>query len=534
MTKKASMGSHQLYHPVTGERILIPKPTNNPNDPLNWSNGQRKLICWVAIVSVFVGNYLCAGPSVAMLDLAAQFPTNVNGEFDMVASINKVAYAFSAFALMQGASNFFWVPLMTKYGRRPVFLMTYLIYLATSIWTPLAKGYGSFMASRILGGFFSGVNETIGPMIITDVCFLHERAFFIAVYNLCLNMGVALGIIISGFITYYKGDWKYIYYLGIALIGSLWICILFVVPETIYRRDREPSTETIVQEQFEDKVVSVHKELVMDNSELEASMIIPQKETYWQTMRVIPRHSYTEESLWDIFIRPIGLICLPPVLWSTMVFTGTISFVVAVSSNYSTAFSAAYGFNTWQCGLVWLGAIVGSLIATVVAGPIFEKTTDYFTNRNNGIREPEHRIPSIVLALIACPVGLLMYGFGIEKKLHWMVPIVGYGIMSFGVVQGTTVSFVYTIDSYRPIAGEVEVTQLGFKGLFGFLLSFYTNPWITSQGYALAFGEMAILASVLIASGIPLYWYGARIRMSSLNWKVMRFLKWSADREMGE
>lgn len=30
--------------------------------------------------------------------------------------------------------------------------------------------------------------------------------------------------------------------------------------------------------------------------------------------------------------------------------------------------------------------------------------------------------------------------------------------------MGVNVSFVYTLDSYRPIGGEVMVTQLGFKG----------------------------------------------------------------------
>lgn len=531
---KLQLGSHQLFNPVTGQRILVPKPTSDPNDPLNWNRHYRTIICWIAIVSVFVGNFLCAGPSVAMVELATQFPVNKNGVFDLSASISRMAYAFTTYSLMQGAGNFFWVPLMTKYGRRPVFLISYLLYFAMAIWTPFSKNYGSFMAARILGGFFSGVNETIGPVIIADVCFLHERAFYIALYNLCLNAGVAGGIIISGFITYYKHDWRYIYYIGIALIGSLWLAVLLVVPETFYSRPREPSTETLVQEQFEDKAAVTHKECLDEASESKGSDIIPAKRSYWQDLRLWPEKLYTEESLWTIFIRPIGLICLPPVLWSTLVFTGTISFVVAVSSNYATAFANTYNFNTWQCGLVWVGAIVGSLIATVVGGPIFEWTTDWFTNRNNGIREPEHRIPSIVLSLIACPVGLILYGVGIDKKMHWIVPIVGYGLMSFGVVQGTTVSFVYTIDSYRPIAGEVEVTQLGFKGLFGFLLSFYTNPWISQEGYTLAFGEMAILAGVLIGSGIPLYWYGAKIRRDSLNWRVMKFLQWTEDREMGE
>jgi hypothetical protein len=35
--------------------------------------------------------------------------------------------------------------------------------------------------------------------------------------------------------------------------------------------------------------------------------------------------------------------------------------------------------------------------------------------------------------------------------------------VNFSIVQGTNVTLVYTIDSYRPVAGEITVAQLGFK-----------------------------------------------------------------------
>lgn len=38
--------------------------------------------------------------------------------------------------------------------------------------------------------------------------------------------------------------------------------------------------------------------------------------------------------------------------------------------------------------------------------------------------------------------------------------------VSFSITQGTNVSFVYCIDSFRPVAGEVAVTQLAFKCMY--------------------------------------------------------------------
>ncbi len=43
----------------------------------------------------------------------------------------------------------------------------------------------------------------------------------------------------------------------------------------------------------------------------------------------------------------------------------------------------------------------------------------------------------------------------------------------------------------------------------------------------------AINGSVLLMA-IPLYFYGKRIRHSSLEWRALRFVQWNEDREVGE
>lgn len=92
----------------------------------------------------------------------------------------------------------------------------------------------------------------------------------------------------------------------------------------------------------------------------------------------------------------------------------------------------------------------------------------------------------------------------------------------------------YTIDSYRPIAGEIVVTQLAFKSAFGFLLSFYTNPWVDADGYNVAYGEMAAICGGVLICWIPFFFWGKKIREKTLNWRVMSWVRWDDDREVGE
>jgi len=86
-----------------------------------------------------------------------------------------------------------------------------------------------------------------------------------------------------------------------------------------------------------------------------------------------------------------------------------------------------YGFAAWQSGLCFIAGLLFTLCGIYGGGVFSDWVADYFTKRNGGIREPEMRLPALMLGLIASPVGLLLYGFGIEHKLHWIVPTLGLG-----------------------------------------------------------------------------------------------------------
>ena len=84
------------------------------------------------------------------------------------------------------------------------------------------------------------------------------------------------------------------------------------------------------------------------------------------------------------------------------------------------------------------------------------------------------------------------------------------------------------------MAGEVTLTVMGFKSLFGFLLSFYTNPWIDRSGYRNAYGTMAGVAAAVLVLWVPLYVWGKRVRHVTWSWPIIAPARWADDREVGE
>jgi len=167
----------------------------------------------------------------------------------------------------------------------------------------------------------------------------------------------------------------------------------------------------------------------------------------------------------------------------------------------------------------------------------------------------------MVVSLFTGPLSCLLYGFGFGKGLHWIVPTIGIGLVNFTVVQSNNIGLVYIIDSYRPIAGEVIITQSVFKGMFlffsltpltslhfalltlpatqpaifGFLLSFYVDSWIRKDGYVTVFSLFAGVSAAVFLSTAIFYVWGVQLRHISWRWRwVRQLVHWHADREVGE
>lgn len=77
---------------------------------------------------------------------------------------------------MLGAGGVIVVALSAYFGRLPILFWFLVIATATAAWCAGATKFESFMAARILNGFFSTVAQGGGLMFIQDLFFFHERA----------------------------------------------------------------------------------------------------------------------------------------------------------------------------------------------------------------------------------------------------------------------------------------------------------------------------------------------------------------------
>ena len=137
--------------------------------------------------------------------------------------------------LFMGIGNLISMPLSVSIGRRPVFLISLVILVASGIWCALAQGLGSHIAGRDIFSLAAGQSEALAPMIIQEIHFLHERGERLAWFIVVQTVGTA-GMFIAT--TYLVPAWGIRWWYGIITIvnGVVLILSFFFIVETKFDR----------------------------------------------------------------------------------------------------------------------------------------------------------------------------------------------------------------------------------------------------------------------------------------------------------
>lgn len=94
--------------------------------------------------------------------------------------------------------------------------------------------------------------------------------------------------------------------------------------------------------------------------------------------------------------------------------SGTIGVLVAFTSNFAPAFEAAYDFKPWQSGLCFVAVLIGVFVGIFIGGHFSNWIADGQTHRTGGVREPEMRLPAILVSIVTTPLARVLYGIGIQ------------------------------------------------------------------------------------------------------------------------
>ncbi|EMD63418.1 hypothetical protein COCSADRAFT_143386 [Bipolaris sorokiniana ND90Pr] len=455
-----------------GTLDLDPLPTMGAADPYNWPQ-------WKAIMNVlFVAFHamMCAFPASAII------PAYEEISQDLGVSIQKASYLTSLQIAILGGGPLFWRPLSTRYGRRPIFIVSLVGSLVFNIGCAKSQTYAAMATCRAFQSFFICPPNAIGSAVVVETFFRKERAKFMGIWTVMITLGIPLAPLIFGFVTYNAG-YRWIYWILAIINGVQLILYSLFGPETRFMRH--------------------------DKAQHAQSDLAAYKKMYLKFRRIDP----TPMSLYE-FISPLRLFAYPCIVIPACAYAMVFLFAsVLTTVEIPQLFMEKFHLNAQQLGLQFLGTIVGTALGEQIGGHSSDRWMRWRARKTAPLRPaPEFRLWLSYIGILLTICGITVFLVRIEQAapLQWNVtPIVGAGIAAAGNQIVTTVLMTYAVDCYPEEAGSIGVFITFVRQIWGFLGPFWFPDMFDKVGIADSAGvAAALLVGASLVPVVVTHWKG--------------------------
>ncbi|KAL8975166.1 MAG: hypothetical protein Q9197_000623 [Variospora fuerteventurae] len=502
--------------------LLVPQPSDDPNDPLNWPRWKRDIILVILSTVSVIASTLSPLLAANTVTLSLYF----RRDFTQTALLT--GYHLCAV----GAAGFIFVASARIWGKRHLYLLGTILIIVSSAWGgAVGTNFTSLLWARVVQGVGLAPFEALVNASVGDLYYLHERGTRMALSNLALFGGAFFTPVLVGKITHTIG-WEWSFYLVAIFAGALLPLIFFFVPETAFDRPINPYVEALEngtsnRPMEEDQHFPTTTNLISEKSRPDpsnptsfekhdydtktdttppSSTLPPPKVTFAQSLLPFNGRK-SNANFFKLALRPFPLFFHPAVLWACLIQGTLIGWTVMIGVVLAAIFlGPPLWFSEVETGYMYTGPFVGAVIGFIISGLLADWSTKFMIRRNKGVYEPEFRIVLVAAQLVFGCVGL--YGFGITAqdvgRYGWFVPDMFFAFEVAGMVMGAVSSALYIVDAHREIAVEAFTCLLVFKNIFSFGLTWGAYNWLIAAGIVRTFYIIASIQVAICLLSIPM------------------------------
>ncbi|RGP60848.1 hypothetical protein FLONG3_10700 [Fusarium longipes] len=386
-------------------------PEKDPFE-VGWENGDNDPWCprkfegfrkWL-IVSIVSSASLCV---TAASSIYTSTYEQMEAEFGNSREISILG--LSTFVLGIGLGPMLLGPMSEFYGRRPIYIVSWSMYVIWIIPQAVAQNIETVIVSRFLDGFSGSAFLAVSGGTVGDLFTAKEIQAPMLMFSIAPFVGPSIGPLIGGFINH-NVDWRWTHWTLLIWAGVLWMAIVFLVPETYHP-------------------------IVLRNKARQA-----RKETGDSRWKA-PTEKAEKSAISAIgtsLLRPFQLLVFEPMCLNLCIFTAILLGILYLFFGaFPIVFGNIYGFNLWRVGLSFLGILVG-MVAAAGLDPVWHRIRSNLIRKLNsetGIQDssqPEFRLPPAIVGAVIVPIGIFMFGWSCYPWVHWIVPIIGSAIFGTG------------------------------------------------------------------------------------------------------
>ncbi|KAI5784906.1 major facilitator superfamily domain-containing protein [Pyronema domesticum] len=521
-TAEADRLDPRIKYDTTGKKpvVLIPQPSDDPNDPLNWSLFKRDVIttvlCIVSIMAATLGPLLAAN-TVALA-------------FFWQRTFTDIALLTGYHLLGVGVAGFIFVPSARVWGKRHLYILGTVLLIASSIWGGAAKSYKSLLWARIIQGVAITPFEALVNASIGDLYPVHMRGKRMAFTNFALFGGAFFTPVIVGKMTR-DMSWRWPFYFVGIFSAIMLPFVFFLVPETAYRRRINTdlaSTEDILLQDLPSARGSEDPVVVPRDGEADKGMdgkaTVPAPVSFAKSLALFNGRK-TDENLFKLLLRPIPLLFHPAIFWGMLTQGTLIGWTVMIGVVLGIVFMGPpLWFNEVKTGYMYTGAFIGAALGFILSGLLSDFSAKWMAKRNKGVYEPEFRLILVIPQTIIGAIGLFGFGFTSANIAEYgqYLPTFFFGMEVMGMVLGATASALYLVDAHRDLSVESFTCLLLFKNFFSFAMTWYAVNWIAAAGVWEVFKWIGIVQILVGLLSVPMYVFGKRNRSLMHRYEILK------------
>lgn len=530
---QAASGTVNLLHRYGNnnkdEIVLIPAPTADPQDPLNLPLWQR--VAAMVMLQMFASFGQSAVSSFsAILDFLEKEYMESEGKSEQdILNLSVMP------TLTQGLANLALGPLALAIGRRPVYLAANIILLLAMILAANNHTYEQHLAYRLLMGCSVGVGQTLVPLMISELFFVHSRGTILA-WSGAVNS--LMGLVWGTFVPKVVGSigWRNLYYVESGLCGTAFLFGIFLMPETKYGRPveafnglgfgRSASTESSPDDDKSKEGETQHVEgdatprlvQITALTRPEVDNVNYKPRTWLSDLRPFQR-SPEWRLYYETFYHAVQLLLFPNILLLCGLNFWFLTMTIVHSATYPRVLIGGWGWNPADVGYIQAGAILDMALTVPLVGYLSDWLIKYFAKRRRGVHEPEVRLLTFIIPCLLGVIGMCMHGYhqAYPKQMHWFVQVYLFGILNFCFSACAVGTQIYVIDALPLRSGPAIIIVNTFRGALAFAFMGSFMKTIMSLGGPLkAWCTFGGIGAAFLAVVVSMFFWGKKVRLFTL------------------
>ncbi|KAI1076433.1 major facilitator superfamily transporter [Whalleya microplaca] len=462
-----------------GGKTIIHWDLNDKENPYNWPKWRKNLILITTMMTVTNSTMGSALPSMAIPYMTKEWGVTSRPQMVLPISTFLIGYVFGPIV---------WGPLSEHIGRRDLFLMTFMMFMAWTLGCALAPNWPAFLIFRFLVGTFASAPIAVVTGILADI--FNDpvtRGKAMAWFMATTVFGPLLAPIISGFCSTSIG-WRWSFWIGLMFAGLSFILMIFL-PET-------------------------YAPVLLSRRAAKIRKADPNSNIYSAT-ELEPRDF--KQLVTRVLTRPIRMILTELIVAATCLYLALVYAIFYMSFQaFPIIFQQVYGLSPGVTGLCYLPIGAGALLSL----PIFFTYDHVLLNAKArgatwAMSEECRRVPLATIGGPLFAISLFWLGWSAQSNVSFIVPMLAGIPFGGGFMLIFMALLNYITDAYEIFAASANAAASSCRSTFAVVLPLATTPMFTRLGISGACSLLGGLSFCMCVIPFIFIWKGERIRAGS-------------------